>query len=179
MSKKYVLTALAAFCLAACGGSEKSYVSESGNAIITERPGKATMVSNDVNSDPMQVAIHEARGSIDHFFEMKDMKDANYSNFTIKAGLPTKDNSFEHIWVSNVKRQGGDFYGQLDNDPYNLSGDLKIGDTVSFKVDQITDWGYSDGLRQRGHFTTRLLINELPEEDRRMMVAILHDQPLP
>lgn len=174
----FLSVALIASGLTACGPSERITATPEGGQII-ERSGRVDIVVADVTTQTHEEAVAEARATFDHFMTMKSASLEGYGQFAAKVALPTKDGSKEHIWVNEIKRTVDGFSGVLNNDPYNLAGDLKMGDRVSFTVDNLTDWGYSENGRQRGHFTTRLLALQMPEADQKQLLAMLHTSPMP
>ncbi|MEM1053824.1 MAG: DUF2314 domain-containing protein [Pseudomonadota bacterium] len=175
---RLLAASLLASGMVACGPSERITATPEGGQII-ERSGKVDIVVTDVTTQMHEDAVAEARATFDHFLTMQAAQLPGYGQFAAKVALPTRDGSKEHIWVNGIKRSKGAFSGVLNNDPYNLADDLKIGDRVTFSVEQLTDWGYSESGRQRGHFTTRLLAQQMPEADRKQLLAMLHTSPMP
>ena len=128
----------------------------------------------------MEDAIAEARASLDVYFEEMERIGSYRGEFAIKVGLPTNDDSFEHIWVIDVSGDpDGTMTGFLQNEPFDIVGNLSLGDKVSFQRDEVTDWLYRDGAKYRGHFTTRILIETYPQETIDAFMSSLHANPLP
>ncbi|GAB6551413.1 MULTISPECIES: immunity protein Imm33 domain-containing protein [Bacillus] len=48
----------------------------------------------------------------------------------------------ERMWVEITEKNEKEFVGELDNNPYRI--DLKIGDTISFGIENICDTEYDD-----------------------------------
>ncbi|MEO0817580.1 MAG: DUF2314 domain-containing protein [Pseudomonadota bacterium] len=143
-----------------------------------EREGEPTVTYAEHGS-AMEAAIAEAQASFDHFLEAKAAGVAPGESFTVKVGFADNTGSFEHIWVDAVRAKGEGFAGILANQPLNLRDYSRLGEPVKFTRDQVSDWGYIDGDRLRGHFTTRLLLGNIPEDEAAGIAAMLHDQPLP
>ncbi|MDJ0922283.1 MAG: DUF2314 domain-containing protein [Henriciella sp.] len=140
-------------------------------------------ISNTVEADPtesgMQLAVSEAQTTLPHFFRQMELPDAGQRSFTVKVGLPTEDGSLEYVWVSDLSRNEATITGRLSNEPFNLRGDLKMGDPVSFSEAEVTDWGYLEDEKLRGHFTTRHLASKMSDEEAAEVLAMMHDTPLP
>ncbi|MGJ8562444.1 MAG: DUF2314 domain-containing protein [Alphaproteobacteria bacterium] len=124
----------------------------------------------------MVEAIASARKTLPDFWAAMDSGNANYSDFAIKHGMKTDDDSIEHIWISNLKHSGGSISGTLENDPVYISG-ANLGDVVRFTNDEVTDWTFRDKDKMRGHYTTRVLIKSWPKEQADGFLAILSETP--
>src|SRR5690606_8504564 len=62
----------------------------------------------------MNAAIANARETYPQFlaaFRAASARDAD--NFMVKVGMATSDGGEEHIWVSNLSREGERLFGQL------------------------------------------------------------------
>ncbi len=115
-------------------------------------------------TDPeMNGAISQARETLPLFLNnVLDTKGAANPDALVKVGLPTVggEASLEHIWVGPFqKADDGTLSGALANEPVEL-GALRLGDTVEFTLDQISDWSLwaPDGLLY-GNFTTRVMFS--------------------
>ena len=53
----------------------------------------------------------------------------------------------ERMWVEIIERNEKKFVGELSNEPYRL--DLKIGDKISFGIENICDTEYNDPSSKR------------------------------
>lgn len=127
--------------------------------------------------DPeVNAARDRAREMLPYFWEAMEAGRPNEGGFSIKAALPTPDDSVEHIWVSDLVRADGSIEGLLANEPVNLPG-LKLGQAVTFTEGQVTDWGFErDGLLI-GHYTTRLLLEQASKEEAAYIRSILGEAP--
>lgn len=169
---KYIFASFAFILLAACGQSGSS-------ENVVSRQGEPDIIYFDHDDPAMIKAIATARDNIEHFWTAKSSGAFNEESFTIKVGLPTNDDSLEHIWVDGVSRDGATMTGVLANEPYDIAGGLTYGDSVSFTLDEVTDWSFLDGDAMRGHFATRIIVKGYPPEDAAGVLAMLHDSPLP
>ncbi|HDX9630828.1 TPA: DUF2185 domain-containing protein [Bacillus cereus] len=72
----------------------------------------------------------------------------------------------ERMWVAITEMNEGGFIGKLDNEPYRLS--LKIGDEISFGVENICDTEYDDPSSQDWdfYFDTKVIVsNDVIEKE--------------
>ena len=91
--------------------------------------------------------------------------------------MPTRDNGVEHIWISDIGRDGDRIEGRLANDPVALKG-LSINSKVEVAETQISDWQYRKGGKLYGHFTTRALWDHASAEQRAEAAALFAPTPL-
>jgi uncharacterized protein YegJ (DUF2314 family) len=82
----------------------------------------------------------------------------------------------EHIWVTEVKRNGATLTGRLDNDPDMLKG-VKSGDSVTFSEGMVTDWGFARHGRLIGFYSTRAMLDDAPPEEAEMIRKMLGENP--
>jgi uncharacterized protein YegJ (DUF2314 family) len=70
----------------------------------------------------------------------------------------------EHLWVTPFKRLSAtEFVAIVQNDPAYIPA-LKVGDTLSFSDQQISDWAfYGDEGELFGGYTMRVTIAEFPD----------------
>jgi uncharacterized protein YegJ (DUF2314 family) len=71
----------------------------------------------------------------------------------------------EHIWLSDVQFAGNRFQGRVDNQPRKIQG-LKLGQLVSVKPNEISDWLYIDHGKLVGGYTVRVQYNELSPKEK-------------
>lgn len=110
--------------------------------------------------DPvMDAAIAEAQRTLPEFLAALADPPAGASSFVVKFPL----GGWEHIWVDDLKFDGKRITGALANAPEQEGH--RLGERVSVPLAEVSDWGYRtpDGVMQ-GHRTTRVLLDQLPEE---------------
>ena len=89
-----------------------------------------------------------------------------YHGFAVKKPFQTPDGSDEHIWVIQASWDGSAFHGVIDNEPVDTKA-VKLGDRVSVRSEELSDWMYIDGKRVVGGYTLRALhFEQSPEEQR-------------
>jgi uncharacterized protein YegJ (DUF2314 family) len=76
-----------------------------------------------------------------------------------------QNGQLEHIWLSDVQFVGNRFRGRVDNQPRKIQG-LKLGQLVSVKPNEISDWLYIDHGKLVGGYTVRVHYNELSAKEK-------------
>ena len=130
--------------------------------------------------DPaMAAAIATARSHLDRVFDEGFGDDGRaHPALTLKVAFPIETGE-EIIWVAEVARSGAAFTGTLANAPLHLP-ELNAGDEVRFGEEMIADWGIVGAAGTLfGHYTTRVLIETMPEDQAGPIRALLNEDPLP
>ena len=100
------------------------------------------------------------------------------TTFTLKVALPRRDGKegTEEVWVENVAR--GDSYldGELMVDPEFL-GPLREGAIVEFSEAQVIDWAFLRGEELIGHYTTRVMLPRMPQEQAEGLRSMFGENP--
>jgi len=119
----------------------------------------------------MQDAIAAARASIPSFVARLEAPQPGDRNFGIK--FPFRDGEeVEHMWVSDVRRQGDEFVGIVEADAQLVSNVVK-GAEVRVPMSGISDWGFNNGNAIHGNYTTRVMLDTLPPPMRRALASRL------
>lgn len=108
----------------------------------------------------MNLAIAEARKSLDNFLALSKNPPEGATNFKLKVML-SDDSGVEHFWFIPFKEVKDGFAGVLANDPQVIKS-VVAGKIYSFKREQITDWGYEMNGKQMGSFTVCALFKTMP-----------------
>lgn len=150
----------------------------SSNAQVHEREGEPSVIMS--SPDKTAGAISEARANLDYFWSASESDNPAYSNFSIKVAIEAESQiEVEHIWVVDLRRKGNLIRGLLANEPYDLPDNLGLGDEVVFTEEDVSDWSFNEGGRAWGHFTSRVLISELPKDQQAEYESHFHKTPLP
>lgn len=126
----------------------------------------------------LAAAKDKARASLSLFWDhFKEPGDGEY-DFSLKAALPRRDGQpgVEEAWVTNVARAPDKIVGELSSDPRYL-GDLKKGAIVDFQNDQVVDWGFMQGEKLLGNYTTRVMLPRMDSVQAEWMRPLLSDNP--
>jgi uncharacterized protein YegJ (DUF2314 family) len=128
---------------------------------VTRRDPPGKIVDMLAGDPDIAAARAKARASLDTFWARLAAPAPGEDNFTLKASLPTRNGSLEHIWVAHLKRDGDTISGLLSNEPRDIEG-MKMGSKVTFHEQQISDWSFRRNGKIVGNETMRPLIAKLP-----------------
>jgi uncharacterized protein YegJ (DUF2314 family) len=91
----------------------------------------------------MNQAIAKAKLSIGEFDKALQSKKYDETTFAIKVKFPTDDNGAEHIWMTDIVIEKGDYTGTVGNTP-ELTKKVKEGERMKINKADISDWMYVD-----------------------------------
>lgn len=159
-----------AFALAPAAHAQKA--GNTDKSANPAKPGERDDVMYSSKRDPeMNAARARARKEVPGFLLHVITPRPDESDFMVKYDLLPETDEAEYIWADIVSRQPGAVTATLANKP--VDDRFELGQTVVIRDEQIVDWGYRrDGVMQ-GHYTTRVMIDRMPEaraaEIRRLM----------
>jgi uncharacterized protein YegJ (DUF2314 family) len=107
------------------------------DASVVQRSGQPAVVAFDNRDGEMAAAIREARDSVQGFIGELPALRGRGDYVAIKVAIPGGPGT-EHVWLASPAFSDGAFHGVIDNVP--LGGRLKLGDSVTVKVSEISDW---------------------------------------
>lgn len=120
----------------------------------------------------------KAKATLPDFLRHLENPDSDESHFGVKFRLtpanvaagtpPADDGGDEFIWANRLKltEDGRALTGNLDDTP-RKSGFFN-GQAVIIPTEEVTDWGYMKAGVMQGHYTTKILLDQLtPEEASR------------
>jgi uncharacterized protein YegJ (DUF2314 family) len=116
------------------------------------------------NNTAMHLAVQEARKTIKTFVAALRHPAPGQEDFELKKRFVQGD-QVEHIWLSNVKIVGNHFEGQIDNQPRKIQG-LQLGQVVSVKRNEISDWLYIENGTLVGGYTVRAHYDQLTPQQK-------------
>jgi len=136
-----------------------------------------TFVWADHDNPELAAAMKKGAETLPHFWKIFESEKSQDGGFGLKVGMPTNlPGKYEFIWMSDIQRDGDMIVGNYSNDPVNIPG-AKYGDRAEFTDERVIDWQYfKDGLMY-GHYTTRILIKEMPAEEVAYITLILGENP--
>jgi uncharacterized protein YegJ (DUF2314 family) len=124
-------------------------------------PNVADVASDDAR---MKTAMTEAKATAGDFIEALRNRSPGASGFAVKIPLQAGSHT-EHVWVNRVSFDGKLFHGVVNNEPTIATG-VKIGDRVTARPDEISDWMYVRNRRLVGGRTIRAVRAGLSAEGR-------------
>jgi uncharacterized protein YegJ (DUF2314 family) len=94
----------------------------------------------------MNAIIARARQTKNIFIKAYKNPNPGQKDFLVKYPFQTDGSSHldtEHIWLSDILTKDGKYYGIVANDPFEIKK-MKLGDLVTFNMENISDWKYID-----------------------------------
>lgn len=118
------------------------------------------------NGDPeMAAAVAKARASLPQFWASYEAPKPSEGGHSLKVRFPYPPNNGEHIWMAEVRRLADGLYsGRFANAPVHLPG-KHVGDLVSFKEADISDWMFMRNGKIVGGETIRPTLKMMPKAD--------------
>ncbi len=113
----------------------------------------------------MNSAINEAKKTISEFDQALKSNNPLQTDFAVKKRYITADEGGEHMWIAGIKFVNGGYKGFVNNDAEKTT-EVKYGDTVIVRKDEITDWMYLDNNILKGGYTIRVIRNQMNKEER-------------
>jgi uncharacterized protein YegJ (DUF2314 family) len=113
----------------------------------------------------MNLAIEKAKKTISEFDQALKSKNSACTDFAVKKRYKTEDGGGEHMWIAGINFINGNYKGFVNNDA-EKTNEVKYGDTVIVRKDEITDWMYLDNNVLKGGYTIREIRNQLNNEER-------------
>jgi uncharacterized protein YegJ (DUF2314 family) len=125
--------------------------------------GEPGIYNTDDSDAEMNAAIKKSRVTFTEFSTAFE-KQQGFSH-AVKVSFPTK-NGGEHIWLSDIQKKNGKFYGKVDNTPEDVPS-VKLGDIVEIDPAKISDWLYIDEGKLVGGFTIRVIRDRMTPAERK------------
>jgi len=116
----------------------------------------------------MNSAIDNAKKTINEFDQALRSNNPSYTDFAIKKRYKTADGGGEHMWIAGVKPVDGNYKGFVNTDAEKTT-EVKYGDTVFVRKNEITDWMYLENNILKGGYTIREVRNQMNKEERNKM----------
>lgn len=151
--KGFLYTLLVSFFFIQCNKTKK-----------IEREGEPDVHQTDNFDKEMNDAMKKAQKTLPDFEKALQSYNPKFSNFTIKKEYQTKEGT-EHIWISEIVKQGDKFYGYAENVPVSIE-EVKLGDIVEIPKNKISDWMYFDDGKARGGYTIRVFRSRMSQDEQ-------------
>jgi len=115
--------------------------------------------------DPgIATAIEKAKATSGDFIVAFKARSPGTSDFYVKKPYPTTDDGSEHMWIEVQSVDDDTLTGNIANDAIETK-EVKLGQTVTLKLSEISDWKYQEGRKMVGGYTIRYFIDRmLPKE---------------
>ena len=113
----------------------------------------------------MEAAVNKARETVDQFITAFREQKPGTKNFFVKKPYPTPSGSSEHMWIEVRAEGNGAFNGTIANDAEETQ-QVKLGQKVLVKTNEISDWKYEDGKKLIGGYTIRYFVDKMSTAER-------------
>lgn len=128
---------------------------------IMEKTARDETVSIRSDDTEMRSAVAQAKSELQMFLSLAQAPRRDMKDFAVKVAIPSTS---EFLWLADIQRSGDRLLGYVANTPRTVTN-LKLGDRLAFKQDDIVDWKYNEGAVMKGNYTGCVLIRkESPEQ---------------
>lgn len=147
-----LMLTLAALSLSTASMAQHKNTSPKQTRDIPREEGRDDILLVDTGDKEVNAAIANVQKTLPDF--LSALTDPKAYNLTFKFPL----GGTEHIWVTQVRRDGDHLTGVLDNVPYQKQ--WKKGDKVRVPLKQVSDYFFCDAKGDpHGHFTTTVFFD--------------------
>ena len=114
--------------------------------------------------EEMVLAKAKARETLPLFWAKFANPAPNENGFVLKVALPHGNGSTEHIWTRNVEMKDGKIFATINNVPRHVKN-VRLGDRIEVKEEQISDWLYLRDGKIVGNYTLKPVLKRMPPAD--------------
>jgi len=144
-----ILTTIALLALMGCSGSKEG---DNYSQVSAEDP-------------VMNAAIEKAKATVGDFVRAFQAQKAGAKDYYVKKPFRTPAGEQEHMWIEVTKVENGVLQGQVANEAEETR-EVKMGQRVSLKTSEISDWKYQDGNKLIGGYTIRYFVDKMSPKER-------------
>ena len=117
------------------------------------------------DDDPgLAAAKAEAVATLPEFLKRLAAPGADLSTAAVKAPL-TVPGGTEHVWLTDIRHENGEFVGTVDNQPTEATG-VQSGARIRVRESEISDWKIVERGLLIGGFTIRFFMSRMPARQR-------------
>lgn len=113
----------------------------------------------------MSAAIIKAKESTTDFVRAFHEQQPGTKDFYVKKPYPTPSKNNEHMWIEVAAEKNGVISGVIAN-VAEETREVKLGDAVTVKVSEISDWRYLNSNKLVGGYTIRYFVDKMSPEER-------------
>ena len=128
-----------------------------------------TLVEGGYDEQEMDAAIARAQKEVDSF--IAELSKRNGTDFAVKVPIEDKE-EVEHFWLTDIVYRNGKFEGQIGNEP-GVVTNVKMGQKMSVKKSEISDWMFMREGKMYGNYTVRPLLKTMPKEKAEAIKSML------
>ena len=142
-------------------------------------PADRTTLHQDRDDEKILHITKLARDTLPDFFRHMLRPAKDESNFMVKYPFKADADSgfsMEQLWLRNIQFKDGVYYGVVANMPFYIES-IKKGDTISFSMEDISDWMYTSGKKIVGGYSIKYLLEQIPEhsKEQKLILEMLPD----
>ena len=146
------VTILIAVILSAFSGCSRSKEGDNYTQVATDNAG-------------MNAAIQKAKATAGDFVLAFHAQKPGTTDYFVKKPYNTPSGNMEHMWIKVVEEENGVLKGKVANEAEDTR-EVKVGQMVSLKISEISDWKYQDGKKLIGGFTIRYFVEKMSPKER-------------
>jgi uncharacterized protein YegJ (DUF2314 family) len=129
------------------------------------RPDSPAYVHVHDSDKAMHQAVHQAQRTLGKFMAALTKPKPGQTGFAVKKRC-IEGNKCEHIWLADLHFDGRLLRGKVDNNPVDVKN-LRLGQKVTVRPEEISDWMYVENARLVGGYTVRAYYRNLPADQKR------------
>jgi uncharacterized protein YegJ (DUF2314 family) len=153
----------ALLAMSACGDAGRSSAQDPPARTVDAAKNIVNVSNEDAE---MNAAIDRARATVHDFLPHLQNPPKGQEYLGVKVRLGDDPQRGEHIWLYDVRYDGGRIAGKLMDDA-DYFPQWKQGATVRVAPEEITDWMTVENGHVCGGFTSRVVVSTLPPEQQR------------
>ncbi len=131
--------------------------------------GSGNVISLPDDDPGLAKAKADAVAAVPEFLRRLAAPGADRDSAAVKAVLLVPSGT-EHVWLTNIRYEAGEFVGTIDNDASAESG-ARIGQVIRVRESEISDWKIVEKSVLVGGYTIRYFISRMPDRQRRAIEA--------
>ena len=130
---------------------------------VSEKAANDDTLSAPAGDPEMEAAFAKARQTWPQFLRAFEAGDGKARNFSVKLKV-VDGTQVEYFWTSNLRQAGDAFDADLNNEPESVKN-VKFGQTMHFRDNEIYDWMYFADGKMVGNFTLCVLLKHEPADE--------------
>lgn len=138
---------------------------------LVERAKRDAIVMVAKDDAEMAAAMRKARETLPQFLGLVAVPRQTTTGFAVKVAVTEGDDA-EFFWITPFEQRKNVFTGRINNTP-RLVKKVRLGQTISFREDEIVDWLYMEDGKMVGNFTVCILLKREPPEQASELIKKL------
>lgn len=140
--------------------------------LAKETRGNETVIGVSTEDTEMNQIMENARSTIADF--IKSLDDVSIDPYLRSVKFPfTTDpgsqNQVEHIWITDITKDGEKYFGIIANEPFYIKT-MQMGDRIEFDINNISDWYFIKDGYMTGGKSIKYFYDQMSEEEKTKFV---------